>query len=183
MRFALMLLLLVMFVTPTARTQGVSYPEPEVGGQAPDFALPFANRDSVGFGTVSLSQFAGEKITLIAFYPADWSGGCTREVCTFRDNFDVLAGPDVVVLGISGDSPYSHHEWAKHHDLPFLLLSDLRHTVAPAYHSYNPSSGYNKRTVFVIDKDGRFAYIDLQYSTRDMESFKKLQEALAEIIP
>jgi len=183
MKYPLTVLMLALLWSPPSGGQTTADREPAIGEPAPDFSLPYANRDSVGFGSISLSQYAGKKIVVLAFYPADWSGGCTREVCTLRDNFDSLAGPDVEVLGISGDYPYSHHEWAKHHNLPFLLLSDARHTVAPAYRSYNPSSGYNKRTAFIIDKEGRFAYIDLEYSTRDMTSFGKLREALSAMNP
>ncbi len=183
MRYVLTLLILAMLFPHAGLTQDAHGPAPEIGNPAPEFSLPYAGRDSVGFGSISLSQFTGKKVVVLAFYPADWSGGCTREVCLLRDNFDALAGPDVEVLGISGDSPYCHYEWARHHNLPFLLLSDIKHTVAPAYQSYNPSSGYNNRTVFIIDKEGRFAYIDLRYSTRDTVSFGKLREALAQIKP
>jgi peroxiredoxin len=183
LRYVLSALILITLCFPAVHPQGVSYPDPAPGNLAPDFSLPFAGRDSVGFGTVSLSQFTGKKIVVLAFYPADWSGGCTREMCTLRDNFEALAGPDVEVLGISGDTPYSHHEWAREHNLPFLLLSDLKHAVAPAYHSYNQSTGYTRRTAFIIGRDGRFAYVDLEYSTKDLASFEKLQEALSAINP
>jgi len=183
MRFILTVLMMTVCYSPAPIAQVTVHRTPVIGAPAPDFSLPFATRDSVGMGGITLSGFAGKKTVVLAFYPADWSGGCTREVCTIRDHFDSLAGPDVEVLAISGDYPYSHHEWAKQHNLPFALLSDSRHTVAPAYDSYNASSGYNKRTVFIIDKEGRFAYIDLEYSTRDMTSFNKLREALSSMKP
>jgi peroxiredoxin len=159
--------------------QGITYPPLPVGATAPDFSLPYATRDSVGFGEITLSAYAGEKTVVLAFYPADWSGGCTKELCTMRDNFEALASLDAVILAISGDYPYSHHEWAKHHSLPFPLLSDVKHKVAPLYQSYNEISGYNKRTVFIVDKKGKIAYSDLEYSTRDMTSFEKLRSALS----
>ncbi|HLF14785.1 MAG TPA: peroxiredoxin [Bacteroidota bacterium] len=178
MRNILYSMLIACALPVISPAQGTVYPALSVGSDAPDFSLPFATKDSVGFGEITLSAYAGEKTVILAFYPADWSGGCTREVCAFRDNFTALGELDVELLPISGDYPYSHYEWAKAHNLPFLLLSDSRHRVAPLYHSYNESSGYNKRTVYVVDKLGKIAYIDMEYSTRDLKSFEQLRKAL-----
>ncbi len=178
MKSVLLALSMACALPVISTSQGTTYPELPVGSDAPDFSLPFATKDSLGEGEITLSAFFGKKVVVLAFYPADWSGGCTREVCAFRDNFDNLADLNVEILAISGDYPYSHHEWAKHHNLPFALLSDSRHRVAPIYHSYNESSGYNKRTVYIIDKAGKIAYVNLEYSTRDLTSYGKLLEAL-----
>jgi peroxiredoxin len=182
MRRLLFALLLFGLLPVTGAAQGVTYPPLPVGAQAPDFSLAFATKDSLGFGDISLSSFKGKNV-ILAFYPADWSGGCTKEVCTLRDNFAALSELNAVILAISGDYPYSHHEWAKYHSIPFLLLSDHRHRVSPVYHSYNESTGYNKRTVYVIDDKGVIAYIDLEYSTRDMVSFDKLKAAISRLNP
>ncbi len=161
--------------------RGLSIRHFRSGSDAPDFSLPFATKDSLGYGDITLSAYFGQKIVVLAFYPADWSGGCTKEVCNFRDNFSALAELGAEILAISGDYPYSHYEWAKYHSLPFPLLSDSRHRVAPVYHSYNESSGYNKRTVYVVDKLGKIGYINMEYSTRDSTSFEKLRDAINEI--
>jgi len=152
-----------------------------VGEIAPDFSLPFATKDSVGGSDIKLSSLVGTKNIILAFYPADWSGGCTKEVCTLRDNFSSLADLNADVVAISGDYEYSHHEWAKFNNLPFILVSDHKHETARAYNSYNESTGYNKRTIFVIDKNGKIAYIDLMYSVRDADSFEKLKKALHDL--
>ncbi len=154
---------------------------PKVGDPAPGFVLPYATRDSVARDSLALASLAGRRNVVIAFYPADWSGGCTREVCALRDNFAALAALDADIVGISGDYVFSHHEWAKHHDLPFRLASDHRHDVARAYGSFNEASGFNRRTVFVVGRDGRIAYADPAYSVRDAASFEKLKAALAEL--
>ena len=150
----------------------------KVGDAAPDFSLPYATRDSVAEEPIKLSSLYGKGPIVLAFYPADWSGGCTKEVCALRDNFTALAGLKAEILGISGDYEYSHHEWANHHNLPFKLVSDHRHQVAQEYGSYNDAMGFNKRTVYVIDKGGKIAYIDLKYSVRDSNSYDKLKAAL-----
>ncbi len=152
-----------------------------VGDKAPEFALSYATKDSVANDDLVLSSFFGKRNIVLAFYPADWSGGCTKEVCSLRDNFTQLSELNAEILAISGDYPYSHKEWAAHHNLPFKLLSDHKHDVARAYSSFTEESGYNKRTVYVIDKTGKIAYIDLKYSVRDSVSFEKLQEALKKL--
>jgi len=153
-------------------------PAPRVGEPAPDFSLPYATRDSVFRDSLKLSTLVGKKNVVLAFYPADWSGGCTKEVCTLRDNFTALGGLNADVVALSGDYVFSHHEWAKYHNLPFRLASDHNHAVAKRYGSYNDDYGYNKRTVFVVDHAGKIAYEDLAYSPRDSVSFMKLQGAL-----
>jgi peroxiredoxin Q/BCP len=152
-----------------------------VGDVAPDFSLKYATKDSIPKERITLSSMLGKGPVVLAFYPADWSGGCTKEVCAFRDNFSSLSAVNAQVLGLSGDYEYSHHEWAKHHNLPFALASDHDHAVGKRYASYNEQYGVNNRTVYVIDKMGKIAYIDLKYSPRDDTSLKNLQAALAKI--
>jgi peroxiredoxin Q/BCP len=150
----------------------------KVGDMAPDFTLPYATKDSIAMGTMTLSSMYGKGPIVLAFYPADWSGGCTKEVCSFRDNFSSLSALNAQVLGISGDYVFSHHEWAKFHNLPFTLASDHDHAIAKKYSSYNEKYGVDNRTVYALDKTGKIVYIDLKYSPRDDASLKKLQAAL-----
>jgi peroxiredoxin len=152
-----------------------------VGQQAPDFTLPYATKDSISRVPITLSERIGKKNLVLAFYPADWSPGCTKEVCSFRDGFTELQDLDADVFGISGDYVWSHHEWAKHHNLPFILLSDHAHEVGKAYDSYNEKYGMNKRTMFVIDRQGKIAYMDLEYSVANSDDFNHLKRALANL--
>ncbi len=152
-----------------------------VGEKAPDFTLSYATKDTIVANGFSLSSRIGNNHIVLAFYPANWSGGCTKEMCTMRDNFSDLATLGAEIYGISGDYVYSHREWAKSLDLQFTLLSDHNHDVARAFASYNPETGYNKRTVYVIDKSGKIAYIDLNYSVRTSDSFNALKSALAKL--
>jgi len=170
-----------LFVTLAAAAASAQDGPPKVGDAAPDFSLPYATRDSVAGDSLTLSRLTGSKAIVLAFYPADWSGGCTKEVCTLRDNFTALGALNADVIGISGDYVFSHHEWAAHHQLPFRLASDHDHAVAKRYASYNPASGHDRRTVFVVDPKGRIAYEDLAYSPRDSVSFGKLRDALKNV--
>ena len=73
-----------------------------IGDSAPDFTLP--NQDGVD---ISLSSFKGSRV-VIYFYPKDDTPGCTKEACSFRDNWDLFKANNIQVLGISKDASKSH---------------------------------------------------------------------------
>ncbi|HVF56228.1 MAG TPA: peroxiredoxin [Pyrinomonadaceae bacterium] len=164
-------------------TTTVTTAAPKVGATAPDFRLPYATQEKIFFGPdeqMSLSSQRGKNV-ILAFYPADWSGGCTAEVCTFRDTFAEMSKLNAVVLGISGDYVFSHHEWAKHHKLQFPLLSDHDHAVAKLYASYNEKYGLNNRTVYLIDKDGVVRYTNLAFKAGDAKDYAALRAELEKL--
>jgi peroxiredoxin len=177
MRTALFTLLLFF----CAGERSTAFEPLKVGDRAPDFTLTLATRDTILADGFRLSTAIGNAPIVLAFYPADWSGGCTREMCTMRDNVEELGALGVRVVGISGDYPYAHRAWARELGLPFGLLSDHRHEVARQYASYNEATGYNLRTVYVVDRGGSIAYIDLEYKAGTEESFHRLQKALASL--
>lgn len=152
----------------------------QTGAPAPDFALPYATSERVFLRPdeqMRLASLRGRNV-ILAFYPADWSGGCTREVCTLRDTFAELSRLNATVLGISGDYVFSHHEWAKHHNLQFPLLSDHDHRVARAYNSFDERSGYNKRTVVLIDREGVVRYVNLNFRAGEAADYNALRAEL-----
>jgi peroxiredoxin len=149
-----------------------------VGVSAPDFSLPYATKEEIVWDGITLSEIIGESLIVLAFYPANWSGGCTRQLCLYRDNFSALSDLNATILAISGDYVYAHHEWAKQQDFPFKLLSDHLHEVGTLYDSYNPERGFNRRTVFVIDREGKIAYRDMNYSVADETDYNALKAAL-----
>lgn len=153
----------------------------KVGDRAPDFTLPAATKDSVIKSGVHLADRIGRNNIILAFYPADWSGGCTKEMCTMRDNFGSLSGLGADVFGISGDYVFAHHEWAKQQQFQFTLLSDHNHAVARTYQSFNPQSGFNRRTIYLLDRNGKVAYIDRAYDPGSMDSFNRLKAELQRI--
>ncbi|MBA3242028.1 MAG: peroxiredoxin [Acidobacteria bacterium] len=157
---------------------------PKVGEAAPEFRLPYATQEKIYFGKpdeyMTLASQRGKNV-ILAFYPADWSGGCTTEVCTFRDTFAEMGKLNAVVLGISGDYVFSHQEWAKHHKLQFPLLSDHDHAVARAYSSYNDKYGLNNRTIYLIDKDGVVRYVNLAFKANDKTHYDTLRAELEKL--
>jgi len=157
----------------------LSAAELNIGDQAPDFTLPFANPDTINFDGITLSQFQGDKYVILAFYPADWSSGCTTQMCNFRDNFQALSSLDAQIIGVSGDYVFSHKAWIDHHGIQFDLASDHQHKVARMYNSYRADIGMNNRTVFLIDKEGKIQYKNMNYSAGDPDDFLELQAHLA----
>jgi peroxiredoxin len=156
---------------------------PKVGEPAHDFKLPYATQEGIFTKPeqlMTLSSLKGKNV-ILAFYPADWSSGCTKEVCTLRDTFAELAKLNAEVLGISGDYVFSHHEWAKHHKLPFPLLSDHDHRVARMYDSYMEEVGYNKRTVYLLDKAGVVRYVNLAFKAGDKKDYDTLRAELEKL--
>src|SRR5262245_31915430 len=97
------------------------------GQPAPDFAL----KDQDG-AVVRLVDLKGKPIVLY-FYPKDDTPGCTTEACTFRDSFEAFSEAGAEVLGVSGDSPASHKQFAARYHLPFRLLSDEGDQVRKLY--------------------------------------------------
>src|SRR3990172_698483 len=98
-------------------------PTLKVGDKAPDFSLP----SNTGL-TVRLSQFLGTNV-VIFFYPMDESPVCSREAEAFRDRYESFKELTSEVIGISSQSVDSHQSFAKHHRLPFILLSDSDNKV------------------------------------------------------
>lgn len=150
----------------------------KVGDMVPDFTLPYATKDTVVFDGLSSKELLGKRY-LLAFYPADWSGGCTKEMCTFRDDIKELEGLNVEVLPVSADLVYSHHEWAKALNLPFKLLADQTRSFGTAMGVYMADRGMMKRSVFVIGPDGKIQYANDNYSVSDGTDLKALKAFLA----
>jgi peroxiredoxin Q/BCP len=119
-----------------------------VGAPAPDFAATAHD----GF-EVKPSALKGKPIVLY-FYPKDETPGCTKEACSFRDAWTDLAKTGVVLVGISKDSIESHEEFAKHHQLPFHLVSDPDGRIAKAYGVGTNLLGMLDRQTIVIGADG-----------------------------
>src|SRR5215207_1091710 len=151
---------------------------PDIGHRAPDFSLPWANREGVG-PIESPYQLAGDrgKTVVVAFYPRDFTKGCTAEMRTFAEQYDSLFGPDVVLVAISTDSVETHRRFAASLGLPFRLLSDPDQRVSKQYASKD-SEGYNRRTVYVVGPDGRVTFRNLSFNALDPKDYASLREAV-----
>lgn len=100
----------------------------KVGDSAPSFQA----QDDSAMEWKS-SDHVGKKVIVVYFYPADMTGGCTKQACGFRDDMKSLVEKGVEVVGVSGDSVKNHQLFKKAHELNFALLADTNGKVAEAF--------------------------------------------------
>lgn len=124
------------------------------GDTAPDFELP-----STGGGTFHLSESLKDGKLVLYFYPKDFTTGCTREACGFRDEFAGLRDSKLRVFGVSTDTIESHERFKAEYKLPFDLLSDREGGVSTLYGVYNKLFKISNRVTFVIDPDGKIVSV------------------------
>lgn len=120
-----------------------------VGSKAPDFTLPSQSGEMV-----NVKDLLGNKPVVLFFYPKDDTPGCTRQACTFRDEYEEFGKLDAEVIGISSDSVDSHRSFARRHDLPFTLLSDEGGKVRRLYGVQKSFGLFPGRVTYVIDEVG-----------------------------
>lgn len=146
------------------------------GDTAPAFTL-----QNSGGREVSLSDFRGRS-TVVYFYPAASTPGCTKEACDFRDSLESLEGAGYAVVGISPDPVEKLAKFAAAEELTFPLLSDPDHTVAEAYAAWGEKKNYGKtyegliRSTVVVDPEGKVALA--QYNVRATGHVAKLRRDL-----
>src|SRR6201990_2610513 len=121
------------------------------GQPAPQFTL-----SSSELKQVLLADFKGKKVVL-HFFPLAFTGVCTTQLCTMRDNFGYYDGLNAVILGISVDSPFTLKKFKEEYNYQFELLSDFNKEVSPVYGSFYEVfnlglKGVSKRAAFVIDE-------------------------------
>lgn len=146
------------------------------GDTAPDFSL----QDSTG-RTVGLKDFKGRS-TVVYFYPAAATPGCTKQACDFRDSLASLSAASYEVVGISPDPVAKLATFAEDEGLTFPLLSDPDHKVAEAYAAWGEKKNYGKtydgliRSTVVVGPDGKVALA--QYNVRATGHVAKLRRDL-----
>jgi peroxiredoxin Q/BCP len=160
----------VLFVTAA----GLAAEKEQVVLKTGDKAPAFTVKDDQGKDWKSDDHF-GKKIVVVYFYPADMTGGCTKQACGFRDDLSKLTAEGVEVVGVSGDSVRNHQLFKKAHNLNFALLADEKGEVAQKF-GVPYTEGEKtvtatidgkeellvrtvtaKRWTFVVGKDGKIA--------------------------
>ena len=148
-----------------------------VGQTAPNFKLFNTEKQEV-----ELSSFKGKNV-ILHFFPLAFTGVCTTQLCTARDNMEVYTKLNAVVLGISIDSLFSLGEFKKQQQYNFDLLSDFNKEAITAYDLViDPFAfgmkGVSKRAAFVIDKDGVVQYAEVTPTPGDLPNFVAIKETL-----
>lgn len=117
------------------------------GVTAPEFILPDENGDEV-----SLSDLLQESPLVLYFYPADFTPGCTKEACAFRDMHDDIIAVGLRVIGISPQGAESHKRFRDEHQLPFTLLSDEDKVVIKMYDVDGPFGIGVRRVTYLVNQ-------------------------------
>jgi peroxiredoxin len=168
----------VLCALMTMSVSAAVMPTLKVGDTLPDFKLPYATRDTVVLDGIGKADLAGQRF-VIASYPADFSPGCTKEMCSFRDGLQQFEQLKVTVLPVSGDLVFAHREFAKQQNLPFKLLSDPKREFGRHLGVLILDQGILRRSVFVFGPDGVLEYVDYDYSVKDDADFTALKAFLA----
>lgn len=147
------------------------------GQQAPDFALYNTEKNKV-----TLSEQKGKNIVLL-FFPLAFTGVCTKELCSVRDNYGMYNSLNADVYGISVDSVYSLKKFAEEQNLNFQLLSDFNKQASRAYEAIYEKfgmdmEGVSKRAAFVLDKDGVIQYAEVLENAGEIPNFQAIQDTL-----
>ena len=161
-----------------------------------DAAPAFEAKDDTGKDWKS-ADHVGKKIVVVYFYPASFTGGCTKQACGFRDDMKSLNEKDVEVVGVSGDNVKGQEAFKKFHKLNFTLLADEKGDVAKAFGVPTSKGGTvkwkidekdeeftrgvtAKRWTFIIGKDGKIAFKNTEVKAADdskavMDAVQKLK--------
>jgi len=126
---------------------------PQQGQYLPDLDLTTESGEHIG-----TADLTGQK-TVLYFYPADDTPGCTKEACAFRDRMDDYAQAEIQVYGVSLDSPESHREFREKYNLNFPLLTDEGGHAAEALGVLRENRKRTNRVTFLLDPDGKISRV------------------------
>ncbi len=141
----------------------------KVGDKAPDFTLKSQTGQDV-----SLHDYIGKKPIVLYFYPKDFTSGCTKEACAFRDSYEQFKDLGAEVIGVSTATADKHKEFSTAYNLPFTLLADEGAGVRKLYGVPSSVALWPGRVTYVIDKQGVVRHI----FNSQFEPEKHVEEAL-----
>ncbi|CAM2726049.1 unnamed protein product [Rotaria socialis] len=144
----------------------------QVGQQASEFTL---------YNTENLTSTSN---VVVLFFPLAFTGVCTQELCSTRDDINKYQKLNATVVAISVDSMFTLGKFREEQKLPFDLLSDFNKEVSRKYDSLYEEfplfglKGVTKRSAFVIDKHGIIRYAEILADATKLPDFVKIKEAL-----
>ncbi len=146
------------------------------GQPAPQFTL-----SSTELKSISLADYKGKKV-ILHFFPLAFTGVCTAQLCTMRDNFGYYDGLNAVILGISVDSPFTLAKFKEENGYQFELLSDFNKEVSTAYgaiyDAFFGMKGIAKRSAFVIDEAQNIVYAEVLEDAANLPDFAAIEAAV-----
>lgn len=144
---------------------------PMMGDMAPSFCAPTT------LGEIDFPKDYYGKWVVLFSYRADFTPVSTTEIMTFASMINEFKEIDVELIGVSGDSLYSHIAWIrkikelvwkdmKHIEITFPLITDVKSEIAKKYGLIGSSdqNSYTSGSVFIIDQEGKIRAI-LYYPT------------------
>ncbi|MBL7779428.1 MAG: redoxin domain-containing protein [Chitinophagales bacterium] len=148
-----------------------------IGSKAPDFKLFSSDKKEV-----SLADYAG-KVLVMQFFPAAFTGVCTEQLCSSRDELAYFNNLGADVVGVSVDMPFSLGVFKEQNKINFPLLSDFNKRMIHDYDMYFPNfafglKGVAKRGVVVVGKDGNIAYAEETANPGAQVNFEALKAAI-----
>jgi peroxiredoxin len=152
-----------------------------VGSAAPEVTL--FTLGEKGIVKFTLTEHRGKNLLLL-FYPAAFTGTCTKEMCMVQDSLNIYQALDAEVIGISPDYPASLAVWGKEHHLTMTLASDFNREAVKGFDIEFPNWGGGMigvpiRSAFVIDKAGIVRYVHLCPTPGDIPPFDEIQKVLS----
>jgi peroxiredoxin len=155
----------------------------KTGSKAPDFTLK--SKQATGLVDVKLSNNFGKKNTVLLFFPAAFTGVCTKEFCDISQGLNAFTGSGADVIGISIDTPFAQEAWAQKEKITVTLASDLNKEVTKNYDVVFPMlAGVGDtaaRAAFVIDKNGVVQYSEQTPTPKDLPNFDAVKATLAKL--
>lgn len=148
------------------------------GQSAPVFSLFNSEK-----AKVSLSDYKGKNLVVL-FFPLAFTGVCTTELCSVRDNMNIYSGLNADVVGISVDSLFTLGKFKEENGLNFPLLSDFNKEISQAYGAFYDEfvldmKGVSRRAAFVVDAQGVIQYAEVLESAGDLPNFDAIKETLS----
>jgi peroxiredoxin len=150
------------------------------GDKAPDFNLYSTEKNEV-----QLADYKGKNLVIL-FFPLAFTGVCTAELCTIRDNYSEYETLNAEVIGISVDSLFTLEQFKKAENYNFTLLSDFNKEASRSYGTIYDQfvlgmKGVSKRSAFVVDKTGIIRHVEVLEDAGQLPSFDAIKEALSKL--
>jgi peroxiredoxin len=151
----------------------------QTGQKAPDFTLYDTDKKPV-----TLAEQKGKNVLLL-FFPLAFTGTCTKELCSIRDNIALYNNAQAQVFGISVDAPPTLGKFKAEQGLNFPLLSDFNKEASAAYDAlytdFGWMKGVSKRSAFLIDKEGIVRYAEVLEVAGDLPDFQAIAAVLTKL--
>ena len=170
----------------------IAFSQTSLGEKIPNFTA----YDQDGAKWVLKKQIKSANYLVIYFYPAAFTGGCTKQACSYRDQKGELEAVGAQVVGVSGDKSETLGLFALEHQLNFTLLADENGEIAGLFGVPRKEGGSITREIkgqsldlergttiqrwtFILDQKGTLIYRDMEVNAE--QDSQKVKEFLSSL--